>query len=115
MTWMSGRQLRQNLVFELCPAGAGDDGYLDDFIERSQQLRHFGIEGHPALRERAIESENDETLHRTGQVRRTRGAPGGEATLKLRITREKVEKRRTNIAYRAGRQVCPIALWGGSE
>ena len=56
-------KLREHLLFELRQRAARDDGHLDHAQEAREQLRHLGIDGRLAQRERPVEIERGEGLN----------------------------------------------------
>ena len=57
--------MSENLFFELGQVTAGDDRDADRSEQSGQQRSHLGIDRGFALRKRAVQVENDESLHRS--------------------------------------------------
>lgn len=58
------RKMAEQLFFKLAQVTAGDYRHLDNGKESSEQSRHFRIDCGLALRQRAVEIENDERSYR---------------------------------------------------
>src|SRR5579872_1572357 len=58
------REMTEQLFFKLAQVTAGDYRHLDNGKESSEQSRHFRIDCGLALRQRAVEIENDKRSYR---------------------------------------------------
>ena len=58
----------KQLLFELSPRAAGNDGYLHDADKGIEQVRHLGIDGRLAFGERAIQVKDNKSFHAAMQL-----------------------------------------------